>query len=87
MIESRNFDAIVVGSGQAGQAIAHAPAPLRATVAHAARGGYIDGLDTILLVGAVVAFTAAVLALALIRPRDFVTEPEAVPAGAEAVPA
>ena len=35
----------------------------------------MSSLNDILLVGAVVAFSAAVAALALIRQRDFVIEP------------
>jgi hypothetical protein len=35
----------------------------------------VSSLNDILLVGAVVAFTAAVAALTLIRQRDFVVEP------------
>jgi EmrB/QacA subfamily drug resistance transporter len=38
----------------------------------AARNDYIDALNELLIVGAAVAFTGAVLALALIRRRDFV---------------
>jgi EmrB/QacA subfamily drug resistance transporter len=41
----------------------------------AARNDYIDAFNELLIVGAVVAFTGAVLALALVRRRDFVTAP------------
>jgi EmrB/QacA subfamily drug resistance transporter len=59
----------------------HVPAPSagRAAVAH----GFVEGLNTILLVGACVAFVAAVSSFVLIRQRDFVatqTEAEAAPA-------
>jgi EmrB/QacA subfamily drug resistance transporter len=64
-----------VSGGQAGQAIASAPAPLRDTVAEASRAAFVSSLNDILLVGAVIAFTAAVAALTLIRQRDFVVEP------------
>ena len=64
-----------VSSGQAAQAIAAAPAPLRGTVAEAARAGFVGGVNDLLLVGALIAFAAAVAALALIRQRDFVVEP------------
>jgi MFS family permease len=37
-----------------------------------AKGNFIDGLNAILLVGAFVAFVGALLALVLVRPRDFV---------------
>ena len=47
-----------------------------------ALGGLVDGLNAILLVGGIVAISAAVLTLILIRPQDFVTvsAPEAEPA-------
>jgi predicted MFS family arabinose efflux permease len=64
-----------VSGGQAGQAIAAAPAPLRDTVAEASRAAFVSSLNDILLIGAVIAFTAAVAALSLIRQRDFVIEP------------
>jgi EmrB/QacA subfamily drug resistance transporter len=64
-----------VSGGQAAQAIASSPAPLRSTVAEASRAAFVSSLNDILLVGAVVAFTAAVAALTLIRQRDFVVEP------------
>jgi EmrB/QacA subfamily drug resistance transporter len=63
-----------VAGGQASGAIAGAPAAAHAAVAHAARSGFVDGLNEILLVGAIVVFAAAVLALVLIRQRDYVTE-------------
>ena len=39
----------------------------------AGRSAYIDAFNEILIVGAVVAFAGAVLALVLVRRRDFVT--------------
>ena len=44
---------------------------------HAARAGFVDGLNLILLIGAGVAFAAAILTLTLIRRRDFVAPPAA----------
>jgi hypothetical protein len=44
-------------------------------VAEAANQGFVDGLNSILLVGAVIAFVVAVASLALIRERDFVAAP------------
>jgi EmrB/QacA subfamily drug resistance transporter len=61
-----------ISAGQVSGAIASAPAPARAAVAHAAQAGFVDGLNVILLVGAIVAFTGAALALLLIRQRDYV---------------
>jgi EmrB/QacA subfamily drug resistance transporter len=61
-----------IASGQVGGAVASTPGPARAAVAHAAQAGFVDGLNTILLIGALVAFASAALALALIRQRDYV---------------
>jgi hypothetical protein len=61
-----------VSTGGAPQAIASAPAPLRGVVAGTAQSALVDGLNTILLISAVVAFAAAVVSLVLIRERDFV---------------
>jgi hypothetical protein len=63
--------------------IASAPAPARAAIAHAAQAGFVDGLNSILLIGAIVAFAGAALALTLIRQRDYVAADVAV-AGAPA---
>jgi hypothetical protein len=49
----------------------------RHAVAAAARAGFADGLNTILLIGAAVAAVAAVASLILIRGRDFAAEPAA----------
>ncbi len=64
-----------IATGAAGQAIAATPAPLRGLVAAAARASFTSGLNLILLIGAAVAFAAAVASLALVRERDFVTAP------------
>jgi EmrB/QacA subfamily drug resistance transporter len=72
-----------ISAGQVNGAIASAPAPARAAVAHAAQAGFVDGLNVILLVGAIVAFAGAALALTLIRQRDYVAVAPAV-AGAPA---
>ncbi len=66
-----------VASGGAPQAIGSTPAGVRGAVADAAREGFVGGLNEILLVGAVVAFVGALLALALVRGRDFVLGHEA----------
>jgi EmrB/QacA subfamily drug resistance transporter len=47
----------------------------RGLASAAARSAYIDAFNEILLVGAGVAFAGAVLALVLVRRRDFVTAP------------
>jgi type II secretory pathway pseudopilin PulG len=41
-------------------------------VLEAARRAFIDGLNEILIVAAVVAFAGGILAFALVRSRDFV---------------
>ena len=38
----------------------------------AARSSFVDGLNTIILIGAIIAFVAAALTFVLIRQRDFV---------------
>jgi hypothetical protein len=55
-------------------------AAARQAVATAARAGFADSLDTILLIGAAIAATAAITSLALIRGRDFAA---VVPAAAD----
>jgi EmrB/QacA subfamily drug resistance transporter len=69
-----------ISSGQVSGAIASSPGPARVLVANAAQAGFVDGLNLILLIGAIVAFAGAALALVLIRQRDYV----AAPAGAAA---
>jgi hypothetical protein len=75
-----------VSSGDIAQAVASVPPSMRATVAHTTQAGFVDGLNSILLVGALLAFGAAVLTAALIRQQDFVSaETEGVaPAAAPA---
>jgi EmrB/QacA subfamily drug resistance transporter len=69
--------------------IATGVAALGAVVAHFApstgRGpeaaqGYVDGLNEILLIGALVAFAAAAATFALIRQRDYIAHTRAAPA-------
>ncbi len=71
-----------VGNGSAAQAIRTVPEQLRGLAAGAAKAGYIDGLNEVLLIGAIVAFIAAALTFVLIRQRDFVGQG----AGSEAAP-
>jgi hypothetical protein len=65
-----------VSTGSAPEAIAGAPAPLRGLVAGTARSALVDGLNTILLISAIVCFAAAVVSFVLIRERDFVSADE-----------
>jgi hypothetical protein len=61
-----------VSTGGGADAIASTPPPLRGLVALTARSALVDGLNTVLLISAVVAFAAAVASFILIRERDFV---------------
>ena len=72
-----------ISSGDAPQAIASTPAPLRGVVATTAQSALVDGLNTILLVAAVIAFAAAALSFVLIRERDFVAAEDEGEAPAE----
>ena len=67
-------DAVSTGGTQ--HAIATTPAPLRGLVATTAQSALVDGLNTILLIAAIVAFATAVASFVLIRERDFVTADE-----------
>jgi EmrB/QacA subfamily drug resistance transporter len=78
-----------VSNGSVLQAIETVPAHLRGVAAGAAKAGFIDGLNVVILIGAVVAFAASVLTFVLIRQRDFVgaarteeSEPETLAAAA-----
>jgi predicted MFS family arabinose efflux permease len=62
-----------ISTGGTPQAIASTPAPLRGLVAGTARSSLVGGLNSILLIAALVSFAAAVASLVLIRERDFVT--------------
>jgi EmrB/QacA subfamily drug resistance transporter len=78
-----------VAAGGASQVIAAVPADERARATAAIHGAYASTMNEILLVGAIIALVGAVLALALVRRRDFVTpgvpegdpEPAAAAAG------
>jgi len=61
-----------ISNGGAGHAITSAPAPLRPLIAAAGRASFVDALNLILLVGAIVALVGVVVSLILIRERDFV---------------
>jgi hypothetical protein len=73
--------ATAVKSGEVRQAAAHVTQPQAQALFSVTRDAFTSGLDLIFLVGAIIAFTAGVLALGLIRSKDFVrSEPDA-PAG------
>jgi EmrB/QacA subfamily drug resistance transporter len=73
---------ISISSAPAASASAGLPPAATRVIAQAARAGFADGLNEIFIIGAVVAFAAAILSLVLIRGRDFVPAPVA-PSGAE----
>src|SRR5918992_4043730 len=73
-----------VNSGAVESAARAAPPAARDTLVAAAPRGVIDGLNEILIVGAVVAFVGAILAFALVRRRDFVAQPGGRPAAGRA---
>ena len=64
--------ALAAAGGRIGPTIASVPAPLRPAVETATRMGFVDGLNFILLIAALLAFLAAILSFFLIRERDFV---------------
>ena len=65
-------------NGQIGPALTSVPENLRGLAAHASLTGFVDGLNTILLIGAILAFAGAVATVLLIRQRDFVAGAEPV---------
>jgi EmrB/QacA subfamily drug resistance transporter len=64
---------------------AGAGATLSGPIAHAAKAGFVSGLNEVLLIGAILAFAGALLSYVLIRQRDFVKASEQ--GGAEFAPA
>jgi hypothetical protein len=75
-----------VSSGGVKQVLGAVPGQqARAAVAHAANHAFVSGLSELFVIAAVVAFSGAVLALALVRQSDFVghaSQREAAPAAA-----
>jgi EmrB/QacA subfamily drug resistance transporter len=69
-------------SGQLGAALTALPHGARAAVAAATRQGFLTGLNTILVLGALLAFAGAVLAAWLVREHEIEREqPELLPVG------
>jgi EmrB/QacA subfamily drug resistance transporter len=60
-----------VTNGQIQAVLAQAPASLRSTIEQAATGSFVDALNHITTIAAVIALVAGVLCLFLIRARDF----------------
>jgi len=73
-----------VGSGGIGRALVGVPTQLHPAVLEASKAGFVDGLNLILLIGATVAFAAAVSTFLLVRERDMVAALEAEPLEAAA---
>ena len=71
-----------VNSGAVEDAVRVAPPGARDALLAATQRAFIDSLNEILIVAAVVAFVGAILAFALVRRRDFVVQPGGRPAGA-----
>ena len=71
-----------VSNGSVLQAIETVPTHFRGLAAGAARAGFVDGLNVVILIGAIISFAAAALTFVLIRQRDFVGQ-----SAAEADPA
>jgi MFS family permease len=61
-----------ISAGATQQALDAVPAPLRPRAETLAHSAFISGLNTILLVSAVVLFVGAILAFVLVRQQDFV---------------
>jgi EmrB/QacA subfamily drug resistance transporter len=75
-------------SGSLDQAVGAVPPPARQAVAHAAREGFLSGLNDVLMLGGFVALIGAVLALVLVREEEIeretlnAVEPDPAPAAA-----
>ena len=76
---ARIADAITGGQLQA--VLAQAPADSRGQLESLARSSFVDALNEITLIGAVIAFAAAAVCFVLIRQRDFVPQGPQAPQG------
>jgi EmrB/QacA subfamily drug resistance transporter len=75
-------------SGGLGSALAGLPHGTREVVANAAREGFLSGLNAVLVIGAVLAFVGAALALWLVREHEIERDqPQVVAAGERALEA
>ena len=66
--------AAAITGGQVDQVVAATPEPYRATIADLATSSFVDALNHITTIAAVMAFAAGVLCLVLIRQQDFVQQ-------------
>ena len=64
-----------ITGGQVDSVLQAAPAGVREQIAAVATSSFVDALDHITVIAAVVAFTTAVLCFVLIRQQDFVAHP------------
>jgi EmrB/QacA subfamily drug resistance transporter len=72
-LASRSHEiALAISGGPSGSTLSSVPANLRPVVQAAARAGFVNGLNFIMLISALLTFAAAVLSFFLIRERDFV---------------
>jgi hypothetical protein len=73
-----------VATGEQAQALAQVPGSGRGAASAIVASSFIDALNTLLLIGSITAFVAAILTFWLVRTRDFVTAPSGEPAAAAA---
>jgi EmrB/QacA subfamily drug resistance transporter len=73
-----------VANSEVARAMAQLPPRARGTGAAIVQSAFIDALNTILLIGSITAFVAAVLTFLLVRTSDFVAAPSGEPAPAPA---
>ncbi|MBV9593125.1 MAG: MFS transporter [Actinobacteria bacterium] len=71
--------ATAVKSGAGRQVLSQVPAQQRGAVEHLSRQAFTTGMNTILLVAAIIALTAGVIALFTIRSKDFRSGGDAAP--------
>jgi EmrB/QacA subfamily drug resistance transporter len=64
-----------VSAGRLHEAVAQLPAGARAATAHAAREGFLAGLNEVLLLGGIVSLLGALAAALLVREREIEREP------------
>jgi EmrB/QacA subfamily drug resistance transporter len=63
-----------ITGGQVDRVVESAPEPFRATIADLATSSFVDALNHITTIAAVLAFAAGVICLVLIRQKDFVQQ-------------
>ena len=70
--------AAAIQSGSVGSVLAHLPPAARPAVEQIARAAFASGLNSILLVAAIIALAGGVISLVVIRPKDFAHEDQRV---------